>query len=120
MSLGDWIAYYSGRDSLEGKTPCQRFTAIGKIAGEDVYQVTLGERFRPFRCEVGFRRAREVEIRPLIPKLSFIKDKKHWGLPFRRGYLQVSQSDFRRIAEEMLERQFSPAMRCRPAIKKRN
>ena len=51
MSRGDWIAYYSGRDSLEGKTPCQRFTAIGKIAGEDVYQVTLGERFRPFRRE---------------------------------------------------------------------
>ncbi len=119
MCRGDWIAYYSGRDSWESGTPCQRFTAIGRIAGEDVYQVTVDKQFHPFRRDVRFCRAREIEIQPLIPKLSFIKNKKHWGLPFRRGYLQVSESDFRRVAEEMLGKKFSPAMRCRSAIQKR-
>ncbi len=51
---GDWIAYYSGRDSFEGKSVCQRFTAIGKIAGDEVYQVTMDKGFRPFRRDVHF------------------------------------------------------------------
>ncbi len=49
MSRGDWIVYYSGRASWEDKKLCQRFTALGKIAGEEVYQVTMKEKFRPYR-----------------------------------------------------------------------
>lgn len=110
MRRGDWIAYYSGRESSEEKTPCQRFTAIGRITGEEIYQVTMAGQFRPFRRDVQFCRAKEIGIRPLIPKLSFIENKQYWGLPFRRGYLEVSAVDFRRIAEAMLERSFRPEM----------
>lgn len=116
MSPGDWIAYYSGKESWETGEPCQRFTALGKIAGDEVYQVTMGKGFRPYRRDVHFCRSQEVEIRPLIPKLSFIKNKQYWGLPFRRGYLEVSAVDFRRVADAMLKKKFDPAMRCRGPI----
>ncbi|MEO7167840.1 MAG: EVE domain-containing protein [Spartobacteria bacterium] len=119
MSPGDWIVYYSGRESWENKTLCQRFTALGKIVGEEVYQVTMAKNFRPYRRDVAFCRARESDIRPFIPKLAFITNKQYWGLPFRRGYLEVSAADFRRIAEEMLGKEFDPAMRCRKAIARR-
>lgn len=113
MRRGDWIIYYSSRESFEGDTACQRFTALGKIVGQEVYQVTMAEKFRPFRRDVNFCRVKEIEIRPLITKLSFIKNKQHWGLPFRRGYIQVGEMGFRGIAEEMLGRKFNPAMQCR-------
>jgi hypothetical protein len=101
MRKGDWLAYYSGRERYGEATPCQKFTALGRIVGEEVYQVTMAEGFRPFRRDVRFQRARDADIHPLIPDLEFITNKRYWGLPFRRGYLTVSEADFRRIAEAM-------------------
>ncbi len=115
MQRGDWIAYYSGRTSWKNGAPSQCFTAIGTITGEEVYRVTLKKDFHPYRRDVRFCRAGEIDIHPLIPKLSFITNKKFWGLPFRRGYLKVSRTDFRRIATPMLGKTFRPTMQCRPA-----
>lgn len=115
MNRGDWIAYYSGRESWETNEACQRFTAIGRIAAGDVYQVTMTKAFRPFRRDVHFCRAQEIDIHPLISKLSFITNKQYWGLPFRRGYLQVSAADFGMIADAMLGARFTPSRRCRRA-----
>lgn len=121
MRRGDWIVYYSGRESWETAEACQRFTAIGKISSDEVYQVKMKDDFRPFRRDVRFCQAREIEIHPLIPKLFFIKNKKFWGLPFRRGYLEVSLADFRRIASPMLGKTFHPTLRCRAnPMKKRD
>lgn len=121
MRCGDWIVYYSGRDSWEkGSEACQRFTALGKISGDEVYQVKMRNDFHPFRRDARFCRAKEIEIHPLIPKLSFIKNKKFWGLPFRRGYLEVSLADFRRIASPMLGKTFDPTLQCQAnAMKKK-
>jgi hypothetical protein len=63
----------------------------------------MGGGFVPFRRDVRFFPAREVSILPLIGALSFIKDKRHWGAPFRFGTLQTPEQDFRLIAGEMLE-----------------
>lgn len=107
-SPGDWIVYYSDHDSWERKFPCWCFTGIGKITEKDIYQVAVDEKPHVFRRDVHFHRANEVDVRLLIAKLSFIKNKTYWRLPFRRGYLEVDESDFRVIAERMLEIGFSP------------
>jgi predicted RNA-binding protein len=39
----------------------------------------------------------------LIDALTFIKDKSHWGAPFRFGTLQIPEEDFKLIAREMLD-----------------
>jgi hypothetical protein len=108
MRRGDWIVYYSGRESWETNAPCQRFTALGRIVGDEVYQVMMTKDFQPFRRDVRFRRTREADLQPLLDDLSFIKNKRYWGLPFRRGCFAVSAADFRRIAEAMLGRSFKP------------
>ncbi len=115
MKRGDWIVYYSGREDWTTKVACQRFTGIGRIVGSEIYAVEMREGFRPFRRDVIFCSGREAAIRPLIPELTFIRDKKHWGFPFRRGYQEISASDFGRIAEAMLEGPFQPEMQCPPA-----
>ena len=38
---------------------------------------------------------RRAPVRPLIPRLGFVRDKgSHWGMAFRRGLFAVSEADF--------------------------
>lgn len=103
MNQGDWIIYYSPKEYFEEKTPCQQFTAIGKVVGTEVYPFAITADFVPFRRDIEFiQTANSVDIRPLISHLGFIKDPKHWGAAFRFGYLEINQADFAVIAKAML------------------
>ena len=33
--------------------------------------------------------------------LEFIPNKERWGAPFRRGFFEIGEADYRRIAEAM-------------------
>lgn len=101
MAVGDGIAYYSSKMHMSEPGPCQRFTAIGQITGGDIEQAQTGDVFCPFRRPACYFPCEEASILPLIEALSFIRDKKRWGLPFRFGLLEIPQADFRRIAEAM-------------------
>ena len=102
MSAGDWIIYYSPKEQFEKATPCQKFTAIGKVVGSVVYPVEMGPGFVPYRRDIHFLEASDVPIRPLLEQLSFIKDKSKWGYAFRFGHLEIPKPDFERIAIKML------------------
>jgi hypothetical protein len=67
-----------------------------------VYQVTINDTFTPFRRNIQFLVSRDAAIQPLIPELSFIKNKHKWGSVFRFGMLEILHSDFERIAACML------------------
>lgn len=101
LEEGDLIVFYSPRTELRGGEPLQAFTAIGRIADEEPYQVEMKPDFHPWRRRVEFLKNEEAPIRPLIQELSFIKNKQHWGYPFRRGLFEVERADFERIAEAM-------------------
>lgn len=102
MSKGDWLVYYSSKKVFGEKEPYQKFTAIGRIEDDQVYQHDMGNGFVPFRRNVAFEECRDVEIRPMIDSLSFIRDKQRWGAPFRYGLLEIGEGDFRLIADRML------------------
>jgi hypothetical protein len=38
MSKGDWVIFYSPKQSYSGDEPLQAFTAIGRVADDEVYQ----------------------------------------------------------------------------------
>jgi hypothetical protein len=101
MTAGDWVVYYSSKEEYGKPTPCQMFTAIGQIRHGDVYPYDMGGGFVPFRRDVAYVPCQDAAIKPLIGDLSFIRDKQHWGAPFRFGILQIPQSDFMRIADAM-------------------
>ena len=103
MHMGDWVIFYSPKLEFEKPKKLQCFTAICRIVDEDIYQHDMGDGFLPFRRNVQFLPVKDVSILPLIDDLSFIKDKAHWGAPFRFGTLQIPESDFKLIAEKMLE-----------------
>lgn len=101
---GDYIIYYSSKLHFQENTVCQQFTAIGKILNDKAYPVDMGEGFKPFRRDVKYLRAKDIDIRPLIDYLPFIKNKRSWGYTFRYGFLEIDQASFEIIAKNMLGR----------------
>ena len=100
---GDWVIFYSPNLEYDKPEKCQCFTAIVRVVDENVYQQDMGGGFIPFRLKVQFLPSKDVSIHPLIDELTFIKDKTHWGAPFRFGTLQIPEEDFRLIASRMVE-----------------
>jgi predicted RNA-binding protein len=101
MAKGDWIIYYSPQEIYGEKSTCQRFTAIGEVINNSVYQFEMSPDFTPFRRDVRFVSAQEICIRPLLDKLSFIKNKTSWGYAFRFGHLQIPETDFKLVQRTM-------------------
>jgi hypothetical protein len=110
MKEGDGFVYYSPVTTFGGKDKLQSFTAIGVVRGDRVYQVKMTEDFQPYRCDIDFRPCKEVRMSSLSSVLNLTKApassvgaKKpiHWGLAFRRGHLEISYEDFKKIAGAM-------------------
>lgn len=101
MKEGDWIVYYSPTIKFGQKEPCQSFTAIGKIKEGDHYPFAMSGGFVPWRRDVSFIQSNDAPIQQLLEELSFIRDKKKWGFPFRRGCFEISQKDFQIIVKAM-------------------
>ena len=102
MSVGDRILYYSPKIEFGGDQPCQAFTAIGTVTGEQVYSFDMGNGFIPYRRDVEYMQCVDCPIQPLIPALSFVENKSRWGYVFRFGFLEIPQADFDLIAAQML------------------
>lgn len=102
LQVGDGVICYSSKAVLGGKEPYQKFTAIGEVADEHLYTGMMnGGQFQPYRRNINFYDCEEAEIRPLIEDLDFIPNKQKWGYPFRWGFFEISESDFKTIATQM-------------------
>lgn len=104
LQPGDLIAYYSPSETMGGGDKVQAFTAIGRIKPGDAYEAdapTMAGGYRATRRDVDWFDAQEASIRPLIPILSFIRDKARWAAPFRFGVVRAPRDDFARIADAM-------------------
>lgn len=101
MRQGDGLIYYSPRLEFDGKEPCRAFTAIGRIVDGQAYEIDMGAGFIPFRMNVAFLNCIDAPIESLIDQLSFIKNKKRWGFPFRVGHFEIARVDFDLIAMAM-------------------
>ena len=102
LNAGDWLVFYSPKTSLEGGERLQAFTATGRVADDELYQVEMAPGFVPWRRNVNFVDCVETPIGPLIDSLSFIKDKKRWGYMFRFGLFEIPQRDFELIKRAMV------------------
>lgn len=102
MEVGDGIVFYSPVLQFGGRDACQRFTAIGKVSGEETYRFQMAPNFIPFRRDIAYLPAREAAIRPLLHALQFVQGQPSWGYPFRFGHFELSAHDFMLIAAAML------------------
>ncbi len=102
LSKGDFVIYYSSKVTMEGVELCQKFTALGIVTDDEPYQVEMMPGFKPFRRSVEYFKVNELDIKPLVDALPFIKNKKSWGYVFRFGFLQIDKESFEIIAQGML------------------
>jgi len=103
MQKGDFVIYYSGKQTLGKPDKCQEFTALGKVMDDEIYQFQASEDFCPSRRNIDFLRSKDASILPLINDLNFIQNKKSWGYPFRFGFFEINQHDFNLISIQMLQ-----------------
>ena len=101
MRPGDWLVYYSPKTAMDGGEPLQCFTAIGKVVGDQVYCFQMTPDFIPYRIDIAYLPGKQAAIHPLLARLSFIKDIKRWGYPFRMGSIEMSREDCALIAAAM-------------------
>lgn len=107
MKKGDFIIYYSSKQTMGKDDKCQEFTALGKVIDEDIFQVQVSEDFCPSRRHIQFLESRDVSILPLVAELDFIPNKKSWGYPFRFGFFEINSHDFDIIASHMLQQDYA-------------
>lgn len=103
MKKGDFVIYYSGKQTLGKPDKCQEFTALGKVIDDEIYQFQVSEDFCPTRRNIAFLESQDTSILPLIADLVFINNKKSWGYPFRFGFFEINQHDFDLISSKMLQ-----------------
>ena len=101
MIPGDFIVFYSPKIHFHGKEPLKKFTALARVEKGDVYQGDMGGGFVPYRRDVKYISCKETDILPLIPKLTFIKNKQSWGFVFRFGFFEIPLEDFEIISKAM-------------------
>lgn len=96
LAKGDRIAFYSPRAEIKAGPRVQSFTAIGEVLDEAPYEDTGA-----WRRSTKFLSTGEAAIQPLIEALEFIRNKKSWGVFFRRGFFEIGESDFKTIERAM-------------------
>ncbi|MCI0382494.1 MAG: EVE domain-containing protein [Chlamydiae bacterium] len=107
MRQGDWIVHYSPKEIFQEKEPCQKFTSIGQVIDEEVYQFDMGGGFIPWRRNIKYLKGKAIPIINLLDKLSFTKEKgKSWGMAFRYGFFEMKKEDFKLIYEGMIGKTF--------------
>lgn len=107
MRKGDYIIYYSGKQTLGRPDKCQEFTALGKVVDDEIYQIQVSENFCPSRRNIDFMQSKDTSILVLINNLDFIQNKKSWGYPFRFGFFEINQHDFDLISSQMLQHNYA-------------
>jgi hypothetical protein len=102
MHGGDWLVYYSSKTRMdETGEPLQAFTAIGKLADDELFEHTTASGFTPWRRQVDYVASHDAAIRPLLDRLSFTAGKQNWGYTLRYGLLPITAEDFKLIADAM-------------------
>ena len=78
--------------------PLQQLTALGTVTGDRPHEVETEAGRAAWRLAVDYEDVVPADIHPLLPRLSFITDQEHWGLPFRQGLFAIPAADMDLIA----------------------
>jgi hypothetical protein len=101
MRAGDWIVYYSPRESMRAGATLKAFTAIGCLPDDDLWQADEGD-FKPWRRRVDYRtEARIVPIDDLRGSLD-LTAAPGWGQHLRRGLIQLTDHELSLVRRAMI------------------
>ena len=94
---GDYVVFYATRLNYHTKVPYRKFIGIGRISDDQIIEVPHGANMY-YRMMVNFKKYKERDLKSIIRKLSFIKNKKYYGMYFIRGKREITKEDYDVIA----------------------
>lgn len=99
---GDWVAYYSPREGMNEGAEVRAFTAIGRILpGEPREQQMTAAGDMGWQRNAEWLRAESADVYPLLDRFSFVRDRGHWGMYFRKSLFSIEPVDFALVAAAM-------------------
>jgi predicted RNA-binding protein len=95
---GDYVVLYAGKAIYGSKEPYQKFVSVCQAVDDEYEKIPRhdGSGFF-YRKKVNFLPFEEKEIRGIVPRLEFIKNKSHWGFYFMSGFMKINEADFKEI-----------------------
>lgn len=100
LHSGEVLVYYSPRQTLGG-VPLQAFTAIGRVADDEIWQAEDEGGFRPWRRRVDYDTgAGAVPLADVKADLE-LTSAPNWGYRLRRGLVELTAGDVAVIAAAM-------------------
>ena len=100
MHEGDTLVYYSPVNRLGDSAPLRKFTAIGTVADDMIWQVDeVG--FTPFRRRVRYENAHPVALDQVKEQLT-LTTAPNWGYQLRRGLVALGADDVAVLRAAML------------------
>ena len=101
------MIFYSPRGfNNPSKSPMLRkFTTIGTVVNENIYQIEIHSLLKPFRRDMEFEKVKSLDVFRVLRDLDFIEDKREWWRTFeRKECFEISEKDFEVIARAMRAR----------------
>jgi predicted RNA-binding protein len=101
LQAGDYLVFYSPVEEYQRHEPCRKFTAVARVVDQKPETIVTDEGSVWFERKLQFQPGKAVEILPLLDRLSFIRDRRHWGYPFKAHLFEIPERDFQVIASAM-------------------
>ena len=97
LARGDRFAWYAPRTAVGAGEAVQAFVALGTVTDE-APERRDSDGFSAAARRADYAPVTPAPVRPLLDRLSFVSDKRAWGMAFRRGLFPVPAEDFAVIA----------------------
>lgn len=101
VRAGDWVAYYSPREGMDEGAELRAFTAIGVAIPGEANERLMVPGVTGWSRPMRWLDAEPASIYGILDKFSFVRDRRHWGMHFRKSLFKVTAGDFALIAEAM-------------------
>ena len=98
---GDWVAYYSPREGMKDGAEIRAFTAIGEVLDGEPQERLMAPGMTGWYRRMRWLPGTPADIYPLLDRFSFVADRQHWGMYFRKSLFRVPKDDFALIAAAM-------------------
>jgi hypothetical protein len=98
---GDRVAYYSPREGMNEGAELRSFTAIGYVLPGDPAEREMLPGMPGWYRRMAWLDAKPTDIYPLLDVFSFVTNRQHWGMYFRKSLFKIDSRDFSLIAAAM-------------------
>lgn len=101
LAPGDSVIDYAPKSDFDGD-PVQAFVAHATVTGDAPFVKEWAAGFTAWARTARFDEVTERPVRPLLERLSFIRDRRHWGMAFRQDKFEIGEADHATIAGALL------------------